>query len=229
MALGFGVFVALPWVVAALMYAYEDIFGGIIPTAAPRPIGVGPSGTIVMPKAPPKTSGSGIGSWPLAARIGVAALILAVGVLFAVWSSHPNSRIRHLFSHHVSDRMPEADSVGSVDNNGNGPSPSTSSEVLDPSSREALNDRLDAASNISVPSEKDESLATLASDAAKAGEVEIVNQSLGQMSNPTRQDGATHDAAGLLAKRGLRKPAIDLAKRISNNTLRDRALAELAQ
>ena len=135
-----------------------------------------------------------------------------------MWRSHRLPTIQHPFSHHINDRTSEADSVGSTDDN-----------ARDTSSREALNDRFDAASNVSTVSEKDELLATLASDAAKAGEVEIVNQSVERIYDETRRDEATHEAAGLLAKRGLRKPAIELAKRISNETLRDKALSELAE
>ncbi|HTA29314.1 MAG TPA: protein kinase, partial [Candidatus Cybelea sp.] len=49
LALGVGLFVTSPLVLAALMYAYEDIFGGITATVAPAPLGFGPSGTEVRP------------------------------------------------------------------------------------------------------------------------------------------------------------------------------------
>jgi hypothetical protein len=49
------------------------------------------------------------------------------------------------------------------------------------------------------------------------------------MFNLPKRDDTTHEAALLLAKRGLRKQAIDLAKGIGELNLRDRTLVELAQ
>lgn len=95
--------------------------------------------------------------------------------------------------------------------------------------RETLNERLDAASSINDISEKDRPLAAIASDAAKAGEVEIVQKALAQMYSQDHRDDAAGNAARLLAKRGLRKQAIELAKDISNYTTRNQVLSELAQ
>jgi hypothetical protein len=59
--------------------------------------------------------------------------------------------------------------------------------------------------------------------------VEIVKKSIGLIYDPTRHDETTRQAARLLAKRGLRKQAIDMAKGINDYTIRDQALSELAQ
>ncbi|HLX70029.1 MAG TPA: hypothetical protein VKV04_10425, partial [Verrucomicrobiae bacterium] len=76
---------------------------------------------------------------------------------------------------------------------------------------------------------KDQAFARIATDAAKAGEVKIVQQTVEQISNMTAHDLAIHDAALLLAKRGLRKQAVDIAKETYNFTQRDQTLSELAQ
>ncbi len=95
--------------------------------------------------------------------------------------------------------------------------------------RETLNERLDAASSITDFNEKDRPLAAIASDAAKAGEEEIVKKALAQMYLQNDRDDAAGDAARLLAKHGLRKQAIELAKGISDYTTRNQVLSELAQ
>ena len=53
LALFVGVLVMMPLIIAAQMYAYEDIFGTAAGAAQPaqKPAGTGPSGTIVMPPA----------------------------------------------------------------------------------------------------------------------------------------------------------------------------------
>jgi C4-dicarboxylate-specific signal transduction histidine kinase len=66
-------------------------------------------------------------------------------------------------------------------------------------------------------------------DAAKAGEVDRVKDSLRQISNLTDRVQAAHEAVRLLAKRGLRKQAIEIAKTIEDVNIRNQALSELAQ
>jgi predicted Ser/Thr protein kinase len=95
--------------------------------------------------------------------------------------------------------------------------------------REVFSARLEAADEIMGITAKDQALAGIAADAAKAGEVKIVQQTVEQMSNITAHDSAIHKAALLLTKRGLRKQALDLAKEINNISERDQALSELAQ
>ena len=96
-------------------------------------------------------------------------------------------------------------------------------------SRERLTDRLTAAATITDPEIKDKSLATLAEDAAKADEIEIMKSALSQMIELDERDAARHASALLLAKTGHLKQAIETAKGISDPDLRDKALAELAQ
>ena len=95
--------------------------------------------------------------------------------------------------------------------------------------RQLLSERLEAASSISHEGENNKPLAAVAADAAKAGEVEIAKKALAQMSDVDKRDAATHDTALLLAKGGLRKEAIEMARGISQPTIRDQTLSELAQ
>ena len=74
-ALLIGVLIMAPWVVAAHVYAYEDIIGSVKQTATP-PV-MGPAGTTVLPKAlVPQSSG-----WGLATKIGVALVSLMIGIV----------------------------------------------------------------------------------------------------------------------------------------------------
>ena len=94
---------------------------------------------------------------------------------------------------------------------------------------ERLADRLAAAATIADPEIKDKSLATLAEDAAKSVDMEIVNSALSQMADIDKHDVTARESARLLAKAGHLKQAIETAKGISDPDLRDKALAELAQ
>jgi len=96
-------------------------------------------------------------------------------------------------------------------------------------SRETLTVRLEAASMMSDRSEKDKSLAVLAIDAAKAREIEIVKTSLRQIDELRRRDKTAHESARVLARQGLRKQALEIAKEIDDFVLRNQALSELAQ
>jgi len=95
--------------------------------------------------------------------------------------------------------------------------------------REELSARLEAAEMISNQSEKDKALSVVATDAARAGEIDTVSAAIEQISASSYRDQASLDSVRLLAKRGLRKEAIQIAQRISSNMTRDLALAELAQ
>jgi hypothetical protein len=104
--------VAAPLVLATLMYAYEDIFGGVTPSAAPSPVGTGPSGTVVLPKAPPIPPHPGVGGWSPEARAGLAALVLVIGVVGVILLSHRNRPFDFPFRHHVETQSePEAQAV----------------------------------------------------------------------------------------------------------------------
>jgi hypothetical protein len=96
-------------------------------------------------------------------------------------------------------------------------------------SRETLNERLEAASGISDGSARGEAMAGVATDAAKAGEVEIVKNSLRQINDTTKQNEAAYESVGLLAKHGMRRQALEIAKEIRDQDLRDKALSDLAQ
>jgi len=95
--------------------------------------------------------------------------------------------------------------------------------------RQTLAERLEAATAISGSNEKDSALATLARDAAAAGEATLVKQALGRISSSETRDRSCYEAALTLAKRGLRKAAVEVAKTIAGNSTRDRALTELAK
>jgi predicted Ser/Thr protein kinase len=98
-ALCVGIFVAGPIAVAALMYAYEDIFGSVQPAGARPTIAVGPSGTVVLPATPP-ASGGGFKK-PLV--IGLAVVALVFGAIVIV-TSHASKRHSHAHSQpHVED------------------------------------------------------------------------------------------------------------------------------
>jgi hypothetical protein len=90
-----GSFVMVPLVLATLLYAYEDIFGGIKPAAAPAPVGTGPAGTIVLPgtlRAPP----SGPSSWTLATKLGLVAVVLAAALFALNLVARSNKRQREM-------------------------------------------------------------------------------------------------------------------------------------
>jgi predicted Ser/Thr protein kinase len=82
LALGVGIFVMTPVVLAALLYAYEDIFGGTS-TTAPTHVAVGPSGTVVSP-VPPQPASANQGSWTMPTKIGLAAAAVSAIVLALV-------------------------------------------------------------------------------------------------------------------------------------------------
>jgi hypothetical protein len=106
-------------------------------------------------------------------------------------------------------------------------SAASSTETIN--STENLMARLEAAQMMNNVGEKDKSIAAITLDAAKAGEVELVKRSLQQISNVTKSGETAHEAVRLLARRGLRKQAIQIANTINNVALRDQALSELAR
>ena len=100
-----GVFVAIPIVLAAQMYAYEDIFGGAQPASKAPPIFAGPagpggpsgpSGTEIMPSAAAKPAKSGTGTrsslfMVLAVVAAFAALLIVVTALTFIGLHHARS------------------------------------------------------------------------------------------------------------------------------------------
>ncbi|HZM03544.1 MAG TPA: protein kinase [Candidatus Saccharimonadales bacterium] len=95
--------------------------------------------------------------------------------------------------------------------------------------QERLTGRMEAASGIADLSAKGQSLAAVSIDAAKAGEAEIAKYAFQQIADLTLRDQTAQQSAHLLAGRGQTKPAIEIAKSISDPNLRDQVLIELAQ
>ena len=213
-----GFFITVPIVLASLMYAYEDIFGTAGRTANPAPAAIGPSGTVVRPGIPPKPprARSGVWKW-LAPVLAVVAflVVIAVIIITIAVATHLGGAWRA--------RDTAARQVEGISN------------VLDAAisgeahkiSRETLRGRLEAASVIYESSVKDKSLAAVAGDAAKAGEVDLVKDALRQMCETARQSQAAHDSALLLAKRGLREQAMEVAQSTRESAIRDQTLSEL--
>jgi serine/threonine protein kinase len=96
-------------------------------------------------------------------------------------------------------------------------------------SRQSLSERLEAANGISNTEDKDRAMAAVARDAAKSGEVEMLQQALGGFTNLSDRDETSRQAALTLAKSGQRKRAIEIANGISNLSVRDQTLSELAK
>jgi hypothetical protein len=94
---------------------------------------------------------------------------------------------------------------------------------------ETLKDRLEAASAIQDFSSKNEAMTALAKDAAKAGAAGIVQSSLRQIMDFNMRDGAALESVQILAKEGMRKQALEIAKTIQDPNVRDQALTVLAQ
>lgn len=96
-------------------------------------------------------------------------------------------------------------------------------------SRQTLSERLEAASGMINLTARDKSLAAVATDSAKAGEVELVKATLQQINEFTKRNQTALETVRLLARRGLRKQALEIATSIDEFTTRDQALSELAQ
>jgi len=96
-------------------------------------------------------------------------------------------------------------------------------------SRQSLSERLEAANGISNMQGRDRSMAAVARDAARSGEVEVLQQALGGISNLNDRDEISRQAALALAKSGQRKRAIEIANGISSQNVRDQTLSELAK
>jgi hypothetical protein len=87
--------------------------------------------------------------------------------------------------------------------------------------------RMEAASKMNDGEGKDGPLAIAAAKAARAGQVERVKETLDQILDTTLRVEATREAAVLLARQGMKKQAIDMAREISDDAVRNRALSEL--
>jgi predicted Ser/Thr protein kinase len=92
-----------------------------------------------------------------------------------------------------------------------------------------LSQRLDAARMISGVTQKDQTLHSIAADAAKAGDVEVTRDAINNLMNLSQRDATSAVAAKLLANQGLRVEALQIASEINNISTRDQTLAELAR
>jgi hypothetical protein len=95
--------------------------------------------------------------------------------------------------------------------------------------RQLLTDRLVAATAIGHSDARDSALSLVAVDAAKVGDVELVNNALREMGDFNQRCEAARESALQLAKHGRKMQAIDIAKDIGNGDMRDQTLSELAQ
>jgi predicted Ser/Thr protein kinase len=95
--------------------------------------------------------------------------------------------------------------------------------------RETLGHRLDAASAIATSSGRDIALSAVAKDAARQGQPEIVQRAIQSLTAPFTRDDVSRECALLLAKRGFRKQAVDIAKNITTSSTRDQTLLDLAK
>jgi biopolymer transport protein ExbD len=109
------------------------------------------------------------------------------------------------------------------------PTNTPASDSPAPAVTDDLKTRLSAAERIMSFTERDEALAAVARDAAKAGDAALTRQALGRMTAFTARDKATLAAARALLKAGHRAEAIATAQTITSFSQRDAALKELAQ
>ncbi len=96
-------------------------------------------------------------------------------------------------------------------------------------SHDNLAERVEAADGIVNSAGRNRAFARLAADAAKVGEVELVRSSLERIIDSATRNQAALDSARLLARRHLRRQGIEIARTITDNGMRDRALSEMAQ
>lgn len=89
--------------------------------------------------------------------------------------------------------------------------------------------RLEAAQSIADVLLRGQSLAQLATDAADAGDSEIVMESLQGIGDIHQRDGAAVSAALKLGKAGKGSDAVMVAKTVLDLSTRDRVMAKLAK
>ncbi len=214
-----GLFIGAPIAMASLMYAYEDLFGTAARPANHVPAGVGPYGTQILPGDPAKPPAPVGEAKKWAVPPGVGALILVIGVIIISAAA-----LRHLANarHNRETAAPQAEESTNV---ADAAVPGDTSKT----SRDTLGERLEAASQIRDPTARSQAMIAVATDAAKAGEFDIVTSSLGQIIDFTKKNETAYESVGLLTKRAMRKQALEIAKGIADPGLRDKALSDLAQ
>ena len=88
--------------------------------------------------------------------------------------------------------------------------------------------RLEAAKAIVHSTERDSSLASLAGEAAKAGEGDVAKQCVQEIVSQTVKDDAAFNAAVALAQAGKAEDAKAVADLIVHATRKDKAMAKIA-
>ena len=171
-----GFFIAAPLAMIAATYAYEDIFGAAGTTARLASAGVGPSGTVVMPGAPPKNPFAEIAAWkPGRQAVALATIILVAAVLLLIALAKHRSRLRAEQEYEAQSREYSSfqESIVPTD---------AASEEARRIARETLKTRLEAASAIGDPTARTAAMAGLATDSRGKGrgEVDIVKDALQQ-------------------------------------------------
>jgi hypothetical protein len=89
--------------------------------------------------------------------------------------------------------------------------------------------RVEAALAINDFALRNATLASLANDAAAAGDAEVVNSCLANINDFALRNTTAHSAAMSLARAGKMQAATDVAKSINDFNLRNRALSSLAK
>ncbi|HUD47675.1 MAG TPA: protein kinase [Candidatus Baltobacteraceae bacterium] len=214
-----GVFIAAPIAKASLMYAYEDLFGAAVLTANPAPAGFGPSGTQVLPGAPAKAPPTRSGTWKLGQLPGYAivAIFIAAMIILVAVAKHLRT-VRH--NQEIAAQQAQENSAN------------PDAEVTDTAStmsRDTLAERLEAASVITDVNAKDKLVSAVTIDAAKAGQVDIVTNSLQRIWDTSERNQTAQEAVRELARHGMKRQAIEIAKTIQDTDTRDQALSELAR
>ncbi|HEY3856718.1 MAG TPA: protein kinase [Verrucomicrobiae bacterium] len=213
-----GLFITAPVAMIAATYAYEDIIGSTSVATQAASAGFGPTGTVVTPGAPPKQPSPAFGGWkPDRPTILVGAFTIAIALIFlALTIEHHRNRVREEHDYEASRQQAAADAeMGNKD--------------VTPAQREALKDRLNAALEITDHDAKNNAIVAVAKDAANAGEMQVLEDALGRITDQTQRNQTTYDAVSVLIQHNQRKQAAQIAKNISDQDLRNKAFSDLAQ
>lgn len=226
-----GLFIAAPLAMIAVNYAYEDIFGGAHSAApAPTAAGLGPRATVrvEVPVAAPGLKGSD--GKRFVPNTGLVVLLVTLAALVFLFAFHRHREARRALENARAAEQALADSATTTP--ASTPLDGSDSSALSSQEHEAahqkLMDRFAAASEIGNPDAKDRAVSEVATDAAKIGEIELLNTALGQIRDSAQRDRVSHESALFLTKQGRRKEAIEIAKQIGDVNLRDQTLTELA-
>ena len=104
MAFIVGIFVMMPLVMATLMYAYEDIFGGVQGTAA-TPAATGLAGTQIIPPVAANPLGTTARNWTRVTGIGLGVVVLAI-IALAVISGLQHRHRTHRIAYRLNPPAP---------------------------------------------------------------------------------------------------------------------------